>query len=334
MKYPAKFLILLLTGTVLAACGGNAGATDAPPAQSAASSAQQSGGMGNAQSAGSIVEVAQQRGFNALLAAATKANLGAALSDANRRLTVFAPTDAAFNRLAAGLGFADANAMVNALPASTLQSVLLYHVLPAAKNAAILSTNGPIQETLYRRADCAVSLALDSSDGIKLTDAARTVANVATADVAASNGVIHVIDKVLVPPGVLTVVQMAQVNPNLTALAKAVSTAGLQSVLNGTGPFTVLAPTDAAFAKAPSGLGATQLATVLKYHALDSELRAADLPFGVPVSTLAQQSIQFGNGSAITIKDATGTTANVTVTDLEASNGVVHVIDKVLIPTL
>jgi len=334
MKHLAKFLIPLFTSMVLATYGGNAGATDVSPSQSAASSAQQSGGTGNASSAGSLVEVAQQQGFNALLAAATKANLAAALSDPNSHLTVFAPTDAAFNQLAIGLGFADANAMVNALPASTLQSILLYHVLPAAKSSAILTTNGPLQATQYRRAGCAVSLALDSSHGIKLTDAARTVANVTTADVAASNGVIHVIDKVLVPPGVLTVVQMAQANPDLTALAKAVTAASLQNVLNGTGPFTVFAPTNAAFAKAPSGLSDAQLTTVLKYHVLGSEVRAADIPFGTPVSTLAQQSIQFGKDSAITVKDTTGTAAKIVTTDLEASNGVIHVIDKVLIPEL
>ncbi|NEX60980.1 fasciclin domain-containing protein [Noviherbaspirillum galbum] len=330
MRTFAQCFIALLASILLASCGGG----DSSIPDAAATTPQQTTGTSGTQTAGNIVVVAQQQGFNALLAAATKANLGSALTDAKSSLTVFAPTDAAFNQLAGALGFANAEAMVNALPADTLQSLLLYHVLPAAKAASVLVAEGSRQETLYRNAGRATSLALDTSQGVRITDAALTTANVVAANVAASNGVIHAVDKVLVPPGLLNIVQMAQVNPDLSSLVAAVKSANLQGALSGAGPLTVFAPTNAAFAKAPSGLDAVKLGTVLKYHVLASAVRKADIPFGTPVPTLAQQNIVFSNGTAVTIRDTTGTASTILAADVEASNGIIHVIDKVLIPAL
>ncbi|TFW10549.1 fasciclin domain-containing protein [Oxalobacteraceae bacterium OM1] len=282
-----------------------------------------------------MVDVARQQGFTALLAAATKADLASALSAQTAQLTVFAPTDAAFNQLATKLGFTDANAMVAALPAAALKSILNYHVLPSIKTSAALAGT-TAQSTAYSFDNNPAALKLDTSNGVKITDGALTTANVTTADVAAGNGVIHVIDKVLIPPGVLNIVQLAKVNPNLSSLATAVGSANLATALSGTGPFTVFAPTNAAFAAAPAGLSAAQLATVLKYHVVNGQVLASGIPFGAPVSTLAQQAITIkktaSGGAAIT--DTTGTPANIVATDVRASNGVVHVIDKVLIPAL
>jgi len=283
---------------------------------------------------GNIAEVANAQGFNALLTAATKAGIAGTLGDPNAQLTVFAPTDQAFNDLAGQLGFANATAMVDALPASTLQSILTYHVLGSKKLAADLSAGGPTQTTAYVYANMPTTLAFYFTSGVKITDAALTSATVVTADVLASNGVIHAVNKVLIPPGVLNIVQMAQVNPLFSSLVTAVVAADLQATLSGAGPFTVFAPTNAAFAAAPRNLTPAQLRTVLTYHVLGSQVLSSQIPFGVPVQTVAGQSIRFAPGTPPSINDTTAAPANIVAVDVRASNGVIHVIDKVLIPAL
>jgi uncharacterized surface protein with fasciclin (FAS1) repeats len=287
-----------------------------------------------------IAEVAEKSGLTALLAAATKAGLADELADNDASLTVFAPTNAAFNTLATQLGFTDATAMVNALPASALASILSYHLLPSAKNAATLTTQGASQATLYSFGGSAASLSLSTSSGVRITDAALTTATVTSADVEADNGVVHVIDKVLVPPGVLNVVQMAQVNPAFSSPVGAVSSAGLVGTLSGSGPFTVFAPTNTAFTAIAGILPTltdTQLDTVLTYHVLGSQVLSSQIPFGQPVATLAGQSITINTASApliARITDTTATPAGITAVDVRASNGVIHVLDKVLLPNL
>ena len=281
-----------------------------------------------------IAQVAQQQGFNALLAAVTKAGIGGTLSDANAQLTVFAPTDAAFNDLSRRLGFADATAMVNALPAPALQSILTYHVLGSRKLAADLTAGGATQNTVYTYAGAPARLNFDFTSGVRITDAALATANVVTPNVAASNGVIHVVDKVLVAPGVLNVVQMAQANPNFSSLVSAVVAADLQGTLAGAGPFTVFAPTNAAFAAAPQNLATAQLRTVLTYHVVSGQVLSSQIPFGAPVATVAGQNIVISAGTPPTIRDTTATAARISAVDVRASNGVIHVIDKVLIPAL
>ena len=286
---------------------------------------------------GNIVEVAQANGFTALIAAATKAGLAPALTDAKASLTVFAPTDAAFGSLAKQLGFSDATAMVTALPANALASILTYHVLPTKKTAADLIAGGTTQATLYQFGGASATLSLSTTSGVTITDAALTTAKVTTADVAASNGVIHVVDKVLVPPGVLNIVQMAQANPAFTTLVGAVVAANLQATLSGAGPFTVFAPTNDAFAAIQStvaGLTTAQLTKVLTYHVLPAQVLAADIPFGTPVATVEGETITINAGTPPTITDKTATPAPIVATNVRGSNGVIHVISKVLIPTL
>lgn len=281
-----------------------------------------------------IAEVAQQQGFNALLAAVTKAGIGNTLADTNAQLTVFAPTDQAFTDLARRLGYADATAMVSALPPSALQSILTYHVLGTKKLAADLVAGGATQASAYTFANAPARLNFDFTSGVKITDAALTTATVVTPNVAASNGVIHAIDKVLVPPGVLNVVQMAQANPIFSSLVTAVTSANLQGTLSGAGPFTVFAPTNAAFAAAPQNLSAAQLRTVLTYHVLGSQVLSTQIPFGTPVATLAGQNLVFSAGTPPTVRDTTPVQAKIAPVDVRASNGVIHVVDKVLIPAL
>jgi uncharacterized surface protein with fasciclin (FAS1) repeats len=288
-----------------------------------------------------IAKVAEDRGLSALLAAATKAGLADELADNSARLTVFAPTNAAFTALATQLGFADANAMVTALPASALASILSYHVLPSVKTSATLAAAGNApQATIYSFSGAPATIGLNTSSGVRLTDGALTSASVTTADIDADNGVVHVIDKVLVPPGVLNVVQMAQVNPAFTSLVGAVSGAGLAGTLSGTGPFTVFAPTNAAFAAIATvlpTLSEAQVGTVLTYHVVGAQVLSSQIPFGQPVATLAGQSITINTATAplvASITDTTATPAGITAVDVRASNGVIHVIDKVLLPNL
>lgn len=331
MKLTTPLLVLLSAG-LIAACGGDGD----DPIQSTSSLPAVDTASTSSGATLTLDKVAGASGFNALLAAATKADLGGALADPNARLTVFAPSDEAFRQLAVSLGFADAAALVNALPAETLKSILSYHVLPDNKRAADLKASpAPAQATLYSfdGQQAALSIAAGES-GVSVTDAALGTAKVTQADVAASNGTIHVIDKVLVPPGVLNIVQLAQLNPQLSSLAGAVVSANLQGTLSGPGPFTVFAPTNAAFSQAPAGLSPQQLGTVLTYHALGSQVLASQIPFGTPTNTLASQAIVIHAGNPPTIRDTTDAPARIVATDVRASNGVIHVIDKVLIPAL
>jgi transforming growth factor-beta-induced protein len=289
-----------------------------------------------------IAELATSAGLSSLVAAADKAGLVGALSDASARLTVFAPTNAAFDTLATQLGFANGPAMVTALPANALASILTYHVLPTRLNASQLSSGGATQPTLYGFGGSPATVAIAASGGtVRVGDAVLTQATVTAANQGATNGIVHVVDKVLVPPGVLNVVQMAQANPAaFSSLVGAVADANLAATLSGAGPFTVFAPTNAAFANAPSGLTIPQLTTVLTYHVLADEVLSSELGpvFGAPVATVSGQSITILNNATApaiaTIDDTTTTNANITAVDVRASNGVIHVIDKVLIPTL
>jgi uncharacterized surface protein with fasciclin (FAS1) repeats len=244
--------------------------------------------------------------------------------------------------LATSLGFADANAMVAALDGPTLAKILTFHVLPTNESAAELVAGGASQATLYSLTPgTPATLAVDTASGVKLTDAALNQASVTSADVAASNGVIHVIDKVLVPPGVLNVVQMAQSNPVFSVLVEAVVAADLAGALSGAGPFTVFAPTNDAFASALVELSITKdqllaspgLSGILTYHVVNGDVRAADvvaLPKPAAVTTL--QGSTFSVDANLAITDGNARIAMLVATDVIASNGVIHVIDKVLLP--
>jgi transforming growth factor-beta-induced protein len=298
-------------------------------------------GGGDDDHPGTLAGEATERGFSALVAAADKAGLVPALSDTSQSLTVFAPTNAAFDSTAQTLGFTDAMAMVSALDGTTLAKILQYHVLPARKTAADLVAGGASQPTLYQFEGASAALALDTTSGVKITDALLTSASVTTADVRASNGIIHVIDKVLVPPGVLNLVQLAQLNPTFSVLVEAVVVADLATTLSTAGPFTVFAPTNDAFSAALTELSLTKadllaspaLGSILTYHVVSGALRAADvvaLPKPATVTTV--QGETFSVGTDLGITDQRTRTATLVATDVVASNGVIHVIDKVILP--
>jgi transforming growth factor-beta-induced protein len=310
----------LSTLAFVAACGGGDDPHPAPPV--------------------SIAQTATNANLTALVAAATKAGLVPTLSDATANLTVLAPSNTAFNALATTLGFSDATALVNALPAEALKSILEYHVLAGRVSAANVQSGPTTRPTLYTFSGEPAKLGVSTSTGVGFTDAVLTRAGVVTADVAASNGIVHVIDKVLVPPGVLNIVQMALANPDFTSLTGALKSRNLVGTLSGAGPFTVFAPTNAAFAAIAStvaSLTGPQLDTVLTYHVLGSQVLSTGIPFGTPVTTVAaprQITITAGPAPSIaSIADSTTAPSRIVAVDIRASNGVIHVIDKVLIPS-
>jgi transforming growth factor-beta-induced protein len=272
-----------------------------------------------------IVEIAVgDSQLTTLVAALTKAGLVDALKG-DGPMTVFAPTNDAFDDLFATLGVGG----IDDLSADVLEPILLYHVLGIEAVSSSLSTG--YVETLNATApdNNNVSLLVEVSKGVVLNGNS----NVTTADIDASNGVIHKIDAVLLPP---TVVDLAIANSDFSTLVAAVVKADLVDALNGDGPFTVFAPTNAAFEMLFSDLGvsgiddltADQLTPILLYHVVNANVRSDQVVTG-PVATL--------NGATIdVVVDNMGVTLNgtakVIAVDVQGTNGVVHAIDKVILP--
>jgi len=158
-------------------------------------------------------------------------------------------------------------------------------------------------------------------------------ATVSTADLEGNNGAVHVIDGVLLPNEFQNIVQIASKNYNLSTLVSLVADAGLVPTLEGDGPFTVFAPTNAAFeavSETLATLSEEQVAEVLTYHAAGLEALSGDLTDGMEVPTV--------QGENITVNiDAEGNvtlngSVNVVTVDLQGTNGVIHIIDGVLLP--
>lgn len=260
---------------------------------------------------------------NTLEAALVAANLVETLNGEGP-FTVFAPTDAAFAALPAG-----ALDALLADPTGDLTKILTFHVVPGKALAADLK-DGQVLTTV-NGAELTVSIVEGSVmiNGVK----------VSTADIAAGNGVVHVLDGILLPPAppapATTVVDVVVNSDNHNTLEAAVLAAGLAETLSGTGPFTVFAPTDAAFAALPAGTVETllkdpagDLTKILLYHAVGAKALSSDLTNGQTIATI--------NGANVTVTiNESGVFINgakVSVADIEASNGVVHVIDAVLLP--
>ncbi|OIP84098.1 MAG: hypothetical protein AUK37_06185 [Rhodobacterales bacterium CG2_30_65_12] len=165
---------------------------------------------------------------------------------------------------------------------------------------------------------------------IKTTLAAAALAVASTAAVAESHG------------GMKTIVDIAAANPDFETLVAAVTAADLVETLSGEGPFTVFAPTDDAFAALPAGTvegllapaAKGDLTNVLLYHVVAGKVMAGDIAIGTSAVGTALEGASFcvTKGDSVMIDDGSGTVANVVAADIEASNGVIHVIDKVILP--
>ena len=273
-----------------------------------------------------IVEIAVANPeFSTLVAALTKADLVTVLQG-NGPFTVFAPTNAAFATLLADLGVSS----LDALSKEALTPILLNHVISGEFKSTALATgyvpsvsnSGPNGESL--------DLYIEVDGGVSVNN----TIDVTTPDIIASNGVIHVVNKVILPTDV---VDIAVGNDNFTSLVGALGSADgdLVSVLRGEGPFTIFAPVNSAFediASVVAGLSTSELADVLKYHVVaGANVLSGDLTNGMTVTTLNGTFTVNISGSTVTLTDESGATINVVATDVQGTNGVIHVIDKVLL---
>ncbi|MBT8241243.1 MAG: fasciclin domain-containing protein [Acidimicrobiia bacterium] len=333
--------LMLSFGLVAAAC-----ASDDPEASVEETTTTTEAAM----ELGNIAEVATQAGsFSTLLAAAEAADLVGPLT-ADDELTVFAPTDEAFGAALEALDLSADQLLASPL----LGDILLYHIVAGeVKSDAVVALDGQAVETLN---GATVAVSVDGSS-VKVNDA-----NVVTVDVDASNGVIHVIDAVLLPADAAaalagamededameeedvmedvpaTVVDIASSSDDFSILVEAVVAADLAGTLSGEGPFTVFAPTNDAFADALVALDLTKeellaspdLAGILTYHVVPATVLAADAVAadGTEVPTVNGDTIEVSVVDGMVMVDG----ATVTATDLIAGNGVVHVIDAVILP--
>lgn len=274
--------------------------------------------------------VTETPNLSLLKTAVVRAGLVETLSG-NGTFTVFAPTNEAF--AAAGLG---TEAAINAVPVETLKSILLYHVLSQKYPAASIP-NGTTELTT---ASSVKTYVTKKSAGVYVNGSAM----VTTADINASNGVVHVINKVLMPPS-QNIVQLAQANTNLSYLVAAVTRASQGStnvaqVLSTTNPLTVFAPTnqafiDAGFATTDAIMAAdpATLTSILTYHVIGVRVFSSDLTENAMPTTLNGGKVTITLTGGAKVKGNGNTTAsNITAVDIMATNGVVHVIDRVLLP--
>lgn len=270
-----------------------------------------------------IVEVAQEAGqFSILIEAAQKAGLADFLST-HSDLTVFAPTDDAFAALLNDLGASS----LDDLPVGDLQQILSYHVIGARAMSTDLITGYYGTAASFDNNSIVMYIEVGSG-GVSINENV----SVTSPDVNASNGVIHVVDKVILPP---TVVNIALANENFTTLVQAVVKAGLVDALSAEGPFTVFAPTNAAFDELFAQLGvngiedltAEELIPILTYHVVPGNVVSTELSSGQVPTLNSSSSLSVDLSAGVKINDS-----EVLAADIQGANGVVHVIDKVLLP--
>ncbi len=275
-----------------------------------------------------IVEVAQNTpDLSILVEAVVAAGLAPTLSTG--KLTVFAPTNAAFAALLAELGVTKEALLADK---ALLTAVLTYHVLgsnvPLA-NVPVGKAISPLAGGFFK---------IESLGGLKITDGRNRVGNITATDIQASNGVVHLVDRVLLPAN-KDIVATAQSLPDFSILVEAVVAAGLVETLQSAGPFTVFAPTNAAFAALLGELGVGKdalladkalLTKVLTYHVVGSRVLKAEVPVGSAIATVQGQT--FVVDASLKITDQKQRVTGIVATDVFTSNGVIHVVDRVLLP--
>ncbi|MCC6279018.1 MAG: fasciclin domain-containing protein [Saprospiraceae bacterium] len=284
-----------------------------------------------------IVELAQSdANLSTLVEAVVYADLATTLSGTTE-YTVFAPTNAAFSALLQSLGVTK----ITDVDKATVKAILLNHVVAGEVKSSAITTGYVKSASPFGTTTSTLSLYLaKSSAGVTI----NKDVNVTTADLDASNGVVHVVDKVIALP---TVVNHALNNPNFSTLVAALTRSDLGvdyvTLLSGAGPFTVFAPTNDAFTALLTELGVANLAAidaatlnkVLQYHVVSgANVLAATLTEGQQVTTFQSGKFTINLAGGAKIKDLNNRTSNIIITDVQGTNGVVHAIDKVLLPTL
>jgi len=304
--------LALTLAASLAACGDSSDDSPPPPQQN-------------------VVQLAQATpDLSVLVEAVVAADLATTLSGAGP-FTVFAPTNAAFTALLAELGLTKAQLLADK---PLLTAVLQYHVL----GARVTKSQIQLGKAISPLAGGFFKIDQVGADFI-VTDGRNRTSKITATDIAASNGVVHLVDKVILPAD-KNIVQTAQANATFSILVEAVVAADLATTLSGAGPFTVFAPTDAAFAALLTELGVTKaqllankplLTAVLGYHVLGARVLKADVVPGAQPNTV--QGENFSISASLVITDKRGRTANIAATDVLTKNGVIHVIDKVILPS-
>jgi len=286
-----------------------------------------------------IVELAQETSdLSSLVAALTDSRHTTdfvALLSGTTDYTVFAPTNTAFQALL------DSDASWNTIadiPIATLDAVLKHHVIAGS----VLSTDltASYVNTLSMGANSeAMSLQIDVSPAVRFNGSASPV----TVDIDASNGTIHTIDAVMLPANVVThAVNGASFTTLVAALTDARHTTDFVTVLSGTGPFTVFAPTNDAFQalldsdSTWNGLADIPIATldaVLSYHVVNgANVQSDELTDGQSVTMLSNGTTTVDLSMGAKLTTSSGQSINITATDVQGTNGVVHVIDAVMLP--
>ncbi|MGE3180642.1 MAG: fasciclin domain-containing protein [Phycisphaerae bacterium] len=277
--------------------------------------------MNDQRGQGTIVDTAVANGnFKTLVAAVKAADLASTLSGKGP-FTVFAPTDEAFAKLPAGT----VESLLKPENKAKLQAILKYHVIAGDVRAEQVVTQ-PLLKSVNGQA-----IAIETKGNTAMVDNAKITAT----DIACTNGVIHVIDTVILPE-TKNVVEVAQGAGSFNTLIAAAKAAGLVPALTGEGPITLFAPTDAAFAKLPKGTvesllqpeNKDKLANILKYHVVSGRVYSPDAVSAGKAETLEGGKIKIAaKGGTAMVNDA-----KLVKTDIDASNGVIHVIDTVLMP--
>ncbi len=290
-----------------------------------------------------IVQIAQSLPlFKSLVAAVVKTGLAGTLSSASLNATVFAPTDAAFAKLPVPFNnAANIASITDAGQIEALKNILLYHVLGTEVKRNQI-TQGRSNTTALNGG----TLYFSNSFSVLLVNGNSLVL---IANVDASNGVIHVIDDVLLPPS-QNIAQIALGNPAFSTLVAALAKTNLVSVFTGTGDFTVFAPTNTAFAKLPAPFNSAAnisaitnqaqidaLANILKYHVTGTRYFAWDFGIFNSIPTLAaapgnQLRGILGFNSGFIKGNSNSTFSKANPVNILATNGVVHVMDQVLLP--
>lgn len=329
----SRFVIGLLVLTlVLAACAPAETATPAPTA-TAMPEPTEAPTEAPAEASQTIVEIAAaDERFSTLVAAVQAAGLADTLSSEGP-FTVFAPTNDAFAALPEGT----LDSLLQPENQQQLTDILLYHVVPGKVMAAdVAGLDGQMADTALDGQQIDISVDMGN---VYLNENTQVIIT----DIEASNGVIHVIDSVLLPPSdqaaaeMPDIVDTAVADGRFTTLVSAVQAADLVETLKSEGPFTVFAPTDEAFAALPEGTldslllaeNKQQLTDILLYHVVPGNVMAAD------VTSLSSAETALGQEINISTQDGRvllNDNVEVIITDIETSNGVIHVIDTVLLP--
>ena len=312
-RLPSLIIVLAL---VLAACA--PAATPAAPTMAPKPTA-----VPTEEPSNTIVDIAAGNpDFSTLVAAVLAADLAEALSGEGP-FTVFAPTNEAFAKLPAGT----LDSLLLPENKQALTDILLYHVVSGSVLAADV-VNLTEAETLLGK-----NVAIKVDMGKVMINEANVVAT----DIIADNGVIHVIDSVILPPADLAdIVDTAVADGRFTTLAAALGAAELVETLKGEGPFTVFAPTDDAFAALPAGTveslllpeNKQALTDILLYHVVAGKVMAEDVVKLTEAETVLGQNVSIKvDMGKVYVNDS-----EVIITDIVTSNGIIHVIDAVLLP--